>query len=67
MREICEYLRFVPIPFVGMLILSCGVKSPPTPVLSTPPSQLQQEADKRLLEKREKEKSKALTTEKSRP
>jgi hypothetical protein len=67
MREFCEYLRFVPIPFLGILILSCGVKSPPTPVLSTPPSQLQQEADKRVLEKREKEKSKSLKTEKSKP
>ena len=67
MREFCEYLRFVPIPFLGILILSCGVKSPPTPVLSTPPSQLQQEADKRLLEKREKEKSKSLKTESSKP
>jgi hypothetical protein len=67
MREFCEYLRFVPIPFLSILILSCGVKSPPTPVLSTPPSQLQQEADKRVLEKREKEKSKSLKTEKSKP
>jgi hypothetical protein len=67
MREFCEYLRFVPIPFLGILILSCGVKSPPTPVLSTPPSQLQQEADKRVLEKREIEKSKSLKTEKSKP
>jgi hypothetical protein len=67
MREFCEYLRFVPIPFLGILLLSCGVKSPPTPVLSTPPSQLQQEADKRVLEKREKEKSKSLKTEKSKP
>lgn len=67
MREFCEYLRFVPIPFLSILFLSCGVKSPPTPVLSTPPSQLQQEADKRLLEKREKEKSKSLKTESSKP
>jgi|GEM_PF-5822086 len=67
MREIRDYLRLVPILFLGLMILSCGVKSPPTPVLSTPPGLLQQEADKRLLEKREKEKSKLLKTEKSRP
>lgn len=44
--------------FAAGTLIGCGVKSAPTPVLDTPPSILQQEANKRASEAAEKAKKK---------
>ncbi|MEY4065989.1 MAG: hypothetical protein RIR26_2197 [Pseudomonadota bacterium] len=46
---------------------ACGVKAPPTPVLSAPPSPLQLEAEKRKQEKLEKAKKQKTSDESAKP
>jgi|GEM_PF-696782 len=48
-------------------VIGCGVKAAPTPALPSPPGSLQQEAQKRALERKEKEKEKAREKEKAPP
>ncbi|NBO36959.1 hypothetical protein EBU99_00040 [bacterium] len=50
--------------FLALLSASaCGVKAPPTPVLDSPPSLLQQEAQKRMKEQQDKAKAKDANRE----